>query len=128
MGNNDSTCFEICKCICNVNKIFSKLYINAFRCNTRIIYARGILVITITYFIYRYVRKGSLYTKGYLFLICNSLIFFFSLPIIEIFVTMNKSTNDNNSTKHFPFIALYPNNYYNFPMYEVKVLFFSAYV
>lgn len=77
--------------------------------------------------LYRYVRKGSLYTKRYLFLICNSLIFFFSLPIIEIFVTMIKNTNDNDtSTKHFPFIALYPKNYYNFPIYEVRVSFFFS--
>lgn len=27
LGNNDGTCFETCKCICNVNKIFSKLHI-----------------------------------------------------------------------------------------------------
>ncbi|KAF3054293.1 Odorant receptor 110 [Nylanderia fulva] len=69
-----------------------------------------------------YVRKGFIFTKGYLFLICNSLAFFFSLPIIEIFVTIIKNTNDNNTTKHFPFIALYPDNYYNFPMYEIIYL------
>ncbi|KAL6440851.1 hypothetical protein ACFW04_003343 [Cataglyphis niger] len=69
-----------------------------------------------------YVKKGSLYTKGYLFLICNSLVFFFSLPIIEIFITVIKNTRDNNSTKHFPFIALYPENYYNFPIYEIIYL------
>lgn len=47
--------------------------------------------------------------------------FFFSLPIIEIFIAIMKDTNDN-STKHFPFIALYPESYYNFPMYEVRIL------
>lgn len=72
-------------------------------------------------FICRYVKKGHLCTKGYLFLICNSLMFFFSLPIIEIFIAVIKDTNDN-STKHFPFIALYPESYYNFPMYEVRIL------
>lgn len=76
----------------------------------------------IVLFTYRYVKKGYLYTKGYLFLICNSLMFFFSLPIIEIFITVIKGTNDN-STKHFPFIALYPESYYNFPMYEVRIVF-----
>lgn len=30
-----------------------------------------------------------------------------------------KDTNEN-STKSFPFVALYPESYYNFPMYEVK--------
>ncbi|KAM0732133.1 Odorant receptor 13a [Formica fusca] len=35
---------------------------------------------------------------------------------------MIKNINDNNSTKHFPFIALYPENYYNFPMYEIIYL------
>lgn len=67
----------------------------------------------------RYVKKGYLYTKGYLFLICNSLMFFFSLPIIEILITVIEGTNDN-STKHFPFLALYPESYYSSPMYEVR--------
>ncbi|KYN10084.1 Putative odorant receptor 13a [Trachymyrmex cornetzi] len=65
-----------------------------------------------------YVKKGYLYTKGYLFLICNSLMFFFSLPIIEIVIAAIKGTN-NNTIKHFPFLALYPEYYYNFPMYEI---------
>ncbi|XP_024873688.1 odorant receptor 82a-like isoform X3 [Temnothorax curvispinosus] len=68
-----------------------------------------------------YVKKGYLYTKGYLFLICNSLMFFFSLPMIEIFVALIKGPNDN-STRHFPFLALYPESYYNFPMYEIIFL------
>jgi len=74
-------------------------------------------------FICRYVKKGYLYTKGYLFLICNSLMFFFSLPILEIFIAVIKGTND---TKHFPFLALYPESYYSFPMYEVRFLFLEA--
>ena len=74
---------------------------------------------------YRYVKKGYLYTKGYLFLICNSLMFFFSLPIIEIVIAVIKGTN-NNTIKHFPFLALYPEYYYNFPMYEVRSLFSGA--
>ncbi|XP_019885813.1 odorant receptor 13a isoform X2 [Ooceraea biroi] len=65
-----------------------------------------------------YVRKGHLFTKGYLFLICNSLLFFFSLPIFESVVTTIKGTSDN-STNNFPFVALYPESYYNFPMYEI---------
>ncbi|XP_019885814.1 odorant receptor 13a isoform X4 [Ooceraea biroi] len=40
-----------------------------------------------------YVRKGHLFTKGYLFLICNSLLFFFSLPIFESVVTTIKATS-----------------------------------
>ncbi|XP_011065389.1 PREDICTED: uncharacterized protein LOC105152676 [Acromyrmex echinatior] len=72
-----------------------------------------------------YVKKGYLYTKGYLFLICNSLMFFFSLPIIEIVIAVIKGTN-NNTIKHFPFLALYPEYYYNFPMYEVRSLFPGA--
>lgn len=74
---------------------------------------------------YRYVKKGYLYTKGYLFLICNSLMFFFSLPIIEIVIAVVKGTN-NNTIKHFPFLALYPEYYYYFPMYEVRSLFSRA--
>ncbi|XP_011640361.2 odorant receptor 13a-like [Pogonomyrmex barbatus] len=71
-----------------------------------------------------YVEKGLSYTKGYLFLICNSLIFFFSLPIIEIFVTVIKDTNNNSTltSKHLPFLALYPESYYSFPMYEIIYL------
>ncbi|KAG5314534.1 OR13A protein, partial [Pseudoatta argentina] len=65
-----------------------------------------------------YVKKGYLYTKGYLFLICNSLMFFFSLPIIEIVIAVIKGTN-NNTIKHFSFLALYPEYYYNFPIYEI---------
>lgn len=68
----------------------------------------------------RYVKKGYLYTKGYLFLICNSLMFFFSLPIIDLLITVIKDTDDN-STKHFPFVALYPESYYSSPMYEVRI-------
>lgn len=70
-------------------------------------------------FIYRYARK---LTKGYLFLICNSLLFFFSLPLIEILIAIINGSNDN-TTKYFPFIALYPKSYYNYPLYEVKILF-----
>lgn len=66
--------------------------------------------------IYRYARKV---TKGYLFLICNSLAFFFSLPIIEILIAVIKGAMNNN-VKHFPFLALYPESYYNFPLYEVR--------
>ncbi|XP_025157160.1 odorant receptor 13a-like [Harpegnathos saltator] len=65
-----------------------------------------------------YARK---LTKGYVFLICNSLLFFFSLPLIEIFITTLAGFNDN-STKHFPFLALYPKSYYNFPIYEIVYL------
>ncbi|KAH0950410.1 OrUA3 [Eciton burchellii] len=68
-----------------------------------------------------YVRKGHLYTKGYLFLICNALVFFFSLPIVESIVAIIKDTNDN-STKNFPFVASYSEFYYNFPMYEIIYL------
>ncbi|KYM94837.1 Putative odorant receptor 13a, partial [Cyphomyrmex costatus] len=74
-----------------------------------------------------YVKKGYLYTKGYLFLICNSLMFFFSLPIIEIIITVIKDTN-NNTIKHFPFLALYPKYYYNFPMYEVSVIIIFVHI
>jgi len=72
----------------------------------------------------RYVRKGHLYTKGYLFLICNALVFFFSLPIVESIVAIIRDTN-NNSTKSFPFVASYSELYYNFPMYEVKIFFLT---
>ncbi|KYM76819.1 Putative odorant receptor 13a [Atta colombica] len=40
------------------------------------------------------------------------------LPIIEIVIAVIKGTN-NNTIKHFPFLALYPEYYYNFPMYEI---------
>jgi len=73
-------------------------------------------------FVYRYVKKGHLYTKGYLFLICNALLFFFGLPIVESIVAIIRDTNDN-STKSFPFVASYSEFYYNFPMYEVKSFF-----
>ncbi|TGZ48347.1 Odorant receptor [Temnothorax longispinosus] len=43
------------------------------------------------------------------------------LPMIEIFVALIKGPNDN-STRHFPFLALYPESYYNFPMYEIIFL------
>ncbi|XP_012230552.1 odorant receptor 13a-like [Linepithema humile] len=72
-----------------------------------------------------YVKKGHLFTKGYLFLICNALVFFFSLPVIETLVAVIKDTGDN-STKHFPFVALYPEPCYHFPMYEV--VYFSQIV
>ncbi|XP_076230127.1 odorant receptor 22c-like isoform X2 [Nomia melanderi] len=56
-------------------------------------------------------------TKGYLFLIINALLFFFSVPIVNIFIIQGSS---NNSTvlKNFPFLASYPLAFYNFPLYE----------
>ncbi|KAL0107171.1 hypothetical protein PUN28_015591 [Cardiocondyla obscurior] len=44
------------------------------------------------------------------------------LPIIDIIIAENKDIIGLNSTKHFPFLALYPDSYYNFPMYEIVYL------
>jgi len=96
----------MCECIHNP---VSELFPN---CNVLILYQ----------IICRYIKKGYLFTKGYLFLICNSLVFFFSLPIMEILIAVIKDISDN-STKHFPFVALYPESCYHFPIYEVKAQF-----
>ncbi|KAG7210318.1 hypothetical protein KM043_011858 [Ampulex compressa] len=42
----------------------------------------------------------------------------FNLPLIEIFISVIEEANVN-STKHFPFVALYPNIYYKSPLYEI---------
>ncbi|XP_076632768.1 odorant receptor 13a-like [Colletes latitarsis] len=58
-------------------------------------------------------------TKGYLFLIINSLLFFYSVPIIEIFFTIIQDSTNNLTQKNFPFVASYPLAFYNFPLYEI---------
>lgn len=49
---------------------------------------------------------------------CNTLLFFFSLPIIEILIIKHEDS-DNLTIKNFPFVALYPIAFYKFPFYQV---------
>ncbi|KZC05825.1 Putative odorant receptor 13a [Dufourea novaeangliae] len=59
-------------------------------------------------------------TKGYLFLIVNALLFFYSLPVIDSFMSIIRDTNDNSTVpKNFPFVASYPLTFYKFPFYEI---------
>ncbi|XP_076235029.1 odorant receptor 13a-like [Calliopsis andreniformis] len=58
-------------------------------------------------------------TKGYLFLIFNALLFFFSLPIIDAFITFIQDSTSNFTVKGFPFVASYPLAFYDFPFYEI---------
>lgn len=75
---------------------------------------------------YIYFRYAKNITKGYFFSMCNALLFFFSLPIIE---TLTKNENLNNFTiKNFPFAASYPITFYKFPFYEVFYFTFLLYI
>ncbi|KOC68700.1 Putative odorant receptor 13a, partial [Habropoda laboriosa] len=69
-----------------------------------------------------YLQEYAIYakniTKGYFISMCNALLFFCSLPIIEIFVTEHQNS-DNLTLKNFPFAATYPTVFYNFPFYEI---------
>ncbi|XP_076479271.1 odorant receptor 13a-like [Bombus vancouverensis nearcticus] len=71
--------------------------------------------------VFEYLKKYALYaktiTKGYLISMCNALLFFFSLPIIEILIT--KHEDSDNFTMNFPFAASYPVAFYKFPLYEI---------
>lgn len=66
-------------------------------------------------------RYAKTITKGYLISMCNALLFFFSLPIIEILIT--KHEDSDNFTMNFPFAASYPMAFYKFPLYEVPLHF-----
>lgn len=107
LENNDGTCSETCRYVHNVSQFFSKLQRAAVTpCYTELVLCR-------------YVKRGHLFTKGYLFLIFNCLTFFYSLPITDILLAIIMGSSDN-STKHFPFVALYSESCYHFPMYEVR--------
>ncbi|XP_014616985.1 PREDICTED: LOW QUALITY PROTEIN: uncharacterized protein LOC106794079 [Polistes canadensis] len=66
----------------------------------------------------KYAMQAKNITKGYLFLIFNALLIFFMLPLIDIFILKYKGilSNDSNS---FPFMASYPDFFYEFPLYEI---------
>ncbi|XP_066597140.1 odorant receptor 13a-like [Prorops nasuta] len=67
-----------------------------------------------------YATMARKITKGYLFLICNALLFFFTLPL-GIMVT-DSLNGKETITKHFPFLATYPLSWYQTPMYELVYL------
>ncbi|XP_053981118.1 odorant receptor 13a-like [Hylaeus volcanicus] len=69
--------------------------------------------------LHEYAIRAKNITKGYLFLIFNALLFFFSLPIIETLITTMQDSTNNLTKKSFPFVALYPLAFYNFPFYEI---------
>ncbi|XP_047370314.1 odorant receptor 13a-like [Vespa velutina] len=66
----------------------------------------------------KYAIKAKNITKGYLFLIFNVLVVFFTLPLIDVFILKYKGMVGNNSN-YFPFMALYPDSFYEFPLYEI---------
>ncbi|XP_076654503.1 odorant receptor 13a-like [Halictus rubicundus] len=66
-----------------------------------------------------YAIRAKKVTKSYLFLIVNALLFFFSVPIIEIIFNAAYVSNNNSTVlRDFPFVASYPLAFYNFPFYE----------
>ncbi|XP_043785588.1 odorant receptor 13a-like [Apis laboriosa] len=74
--------------------------------------------------VFEYLQEYAIYakniTKGYFISMCNALLLFFSLPIIEILI---KNENLNNFTiKNFPFAASYPITFYKFPFYEIAYI------
>ncbi|XP_035727344.1 odorant receptor 13a-like [Vespa mandarinia] len=66
----------------------------------------------------KYAIQAKNITKGYLFLIFNVLVVFFTLPLIDVFILKYKGMVGNNSN-YFPFMASYPDSFYEFPLYEV---------
>lgn len=70
---------------------------------------------------FHFYRQAKNITKGYLFLILNVLLVFFTLPLIDVFILEYKGMLGNDSN-HFPFMALYPDSFYKFPLYEVSLI------
>ncbi|XP_043511546.1 odorant receptor 13a-like [Frieseomelitta varia] len=72
--------------------------------------------------VFEYLKEYAIYaktiTKGYFISMCNALLFFFSLPIIEILIIKHEDS-DNLTMKNFPFVALYPIAFYKFPFYQI---------
>ncbi|CAK9833675.1 Odorant receptor 13a [Anthophora retusa] len=72
-----------------------------------------------------YLQEYAIYarniTKGYFISMCNALLFFCSLPVIEIFITEYRNS-DNSTAKNFPFAATYPIVFYSFPFYEIAYM------
>ncbi|XP_078035686.1 odorant receptor 13a-like [Augochlora pura] len=67
-----------------------------------------------------YAMRAKNVTRGYLFLIFNALLLFFSVPIIDIITNIIfASSNSTTVLKNFPFVAMYPLTFYNFPYYEI---------
>ncbi|KAI4484766.1 hypothetical protein M0804_007332 [Polistes exclamans] len=66
----------------------------------------------------KYAMQAKNITKGYLFLIFNALLIFFMLPLIDIFILKYKGILRNDSN-NFPFMASYPDSFYEFPLYEI---------
>ncbi|XP_076182252.1 odorant receptor 13a-like [Ptiloglossa arizonensis] len=73
--------------------------------------------------VFKHLQEYAIYAKnltnGYLFVIFNSLLFFFSLPIIETFITIIQHSTNNLTERNFPFVASYPLAFYSFPLYEI---------
>ncbi|OAD54307.1 Odorant receptor 85e [Eufriesea mexicana] len=71
--------------------------------------------------VFEYLQEYAIYakniTKAYFISMCNALLFFYSLPIIEIFSPKNKDSG-NFTTRSLPFVASYPMVFYKFPFYE----------
>ncbi|RLZ02243.1 Odorant receptor 70 [Cephus cinctus] len=66
----------------------------------------------------KYAGYANKMTKGYTFLIINALLFFFSLPPIEILILKFNGTY-KSSDKHFPFPATYPDFLKEFPYFQI---------
>ncbi|XP_015183021.1 PREDICTED: odorant receptor 49b-like [Polistes dominula] len=69
----------------------------------------------------KYAMQAKNITKGYLFLIFNALLIFFTLPLIDIFILKYKGIL-NNDSNNFPFMASYPDSFYEFPLYEITYI------
>nr|QHN69101.1 odorant receptor 15 [Sirex noctilio] len=70
-----------------------------------------------THYFITYAKSARKVTKSYLILIFNALLFFFSLPPIEILIA--KTNGALNVDKHFPFSATYPTFCYESFSFEV---------
>ncbi|XP_011304532.1 odorant receptor 13a-like [Fopius arisanus] len=64
----------------------------------------------------KFAKLAKIITVSYSFLICNSLLFFYSLPLLTPFL------NSNDTRLRVPFVATYPEFCYHSPAYEIVYL------
>ncbi|XP_063984830.1 odorant receptor 13a-like isoform X2 [Diachasmimorpha longicaudata] len=67
--------------------------------------------------IYKRAKAAKVITMSYSFLICNALLFFFSLPLLHL-LPHQRNSHDSDMLR-VPFVATYPDFCYHSPAYEV---------
>nr|XP_012139624.1 PREDICTED: odorant receptor 13a-like isoform X1 [Megachile rotundata] len=77
--------------------------------------------------VFVYLEEYAIYAKnvsrGYFISMCNALLFYSSLPIIEILISKSQVSNNNSTIKKFPFTGTSPAAFHKFPFYEMMYIF-----